>query len=63
MTLPILLGILMLAVVLVLFIGLFSMIRGGEFNRRYGNKLMVARVGLQGAAVLMLGLLFLIGKH
>jgi len=63
MTLFPILAAFLVAVVLVLFTGLFSMIRGGEFNRRYGNKLMIARVSLQGVAVLLLGLMFLIGKH
>lgn len=58
-----LLILLMLCVVGVLFTGLFSMIKGGEFNQKYGNKLMVARVSLQGAAILLLGLMFMAGKH
>jgi hypothetical protein len=43
----------MLAVLAVLFVGIFSMVRGGEFNRKYGNKLMRARVILQGVAILL----------
>ncbi|NQZ13577.1 MAG: twin transmembrane helix small protein [Alphaproteobacteria bacterium] len=34
-----------------LVIGLFAMIKGGEFNKKYGNKLMRARVTLQGVAL------------
>jgi len=41
----------MLAVVASLLIGLFAMARGGEFNARYGNKFMRARVILQGLAI------------
>ena len=37
--------------VLVLFVGLFAMARGGEFNRKYGNKLMRLRVLLQAIAI------------
>lgn len=53
---------LMLAVAAILVAGLFLMMRGGEMNRRYGNKLMVARVGLQGLVVALLGVMFLL-KH
>ena len=42
------------AVVLVLFTGIFGMMRGGEFNRKYGNKLMRLRVGLQFVAILVI---------
>lgn len=52
-----LLVLLMVAVLGVLFTGIFSMLRGGEFNRKYGNKLMVARVSLQAAAIALLFLL------
>ncbi len=41
-------------VVGVLILGMVSMVRGGEFNRKYGNKLMRARVILQGVAILLL---------
>lgn len=46
--------ILMVAVLGVLLLGLASMIKGGKFNEKYGNKLMVARVVLQGLALLVL---------
>ena len=38
---------LMGAVVVVLVTGIALMARGGEANRKYGNKLMTARVALQ----------------
>lgn len=41
----------MLAVLATLVIGVFGMARGGEFNRKYGNKLMRARVFLQAGAL------------
>jgi len=41
----------MLAVVGVLFVGLFSMAKGGEFNQKYGNKLMRWRVICQAVAI------------
>lgn len=43
----------MIAVVVVLFLGLFSMARGGEFNAKYGNRLMQLRVVFQGIAVVL----------
>ena len=49
----ILLGALMLATVVVLVTGIVLMARGGEANAKYGNKLMVARVALQGAALVV----------
>ncbi len=52
----------MLATLLVLVAGVGVMMIGGKLNARYGNKLMVARVGFQALTVLLIGLLFLIGK-
>lgn len=56
----ILLVVALLAVVAVLVTGVTVFIRGGETNRRYGNLLMNLRVGTQGVAVLLLGLLILL---
>ncbi len=42
-----------------LFAGLVSMVKGGEFNQKYGNKLMQARVYMQGLALLLFALAFL----
>lgn len=50
---------LMMATVLVLVTGIVLMARGGEANRKYGNKMMVARVALQGAALGVLVLLLM----
>ncbi len=41
----------MAAVLAVLVVGVFGMAKGGEFNRKYGNKLMQARVYLQAGAL------------
>ncbi len=41
-------------IVLTLLIGIFSMGRGGDFNRRQGHRLMRIRIGLQLAAVVLL---------
>jgi hypothetical protein len=37
-----------------LVVGLAGFFHGGEFNRKYGNKLMQARVALQAIAVFLL---------
>ncbi len=51
-TFPVLLLVgLMMATVAVLVGGIIVMAKGGETNRKYGNKMMVARVALQGAAI------------
>ncbi len=49
----ILFGLAALTTLGVLFAGLFVMARGGETNRKYGNKLMRWRVIAQGIALLM----------
>ncbi|MBT3906190.1 MAG: HIG1 domain-containing protein [Rhodospirillaceae bacterium] len=41
-------------VVLSLMIGVISMAKGGEFNAKYGNLLMRARIISQGIAVVLL---------
>ncbi len=50
---------LMLAVAGILVTGIVAMAKGGEFNRKYGNKLMQARVFCQGAALALIVLAFL----
>lgn len=37
----------------ILFFGLFSMARGGDFNKRNANKIMRMRVIMQGVAILL----------
>lgn len=39
------------ATAIILFLGLFIMVKGGETNKRYGNKLMRWRVIMQGIAL------------
>ena len=41
----------MILVLASLAVGLFSMVKGGEFNKKHGNKLMRMRVTLQGVAL------------
>ncbi|MCG8689628.1 MAG: twin transmembrane helix small protein [Minwuiales bacterium] len=52
--LPFLIGLLLLSVLAVLGTGVVAMLRGGDFNRKYGNKLMRLRVLLQFAAVILI---------
>ena len=60
----ILLVLAMAATLGVLFVGLFSMARGGEFNRRNSNKLMRWRIICQAVALAIFALLMLvIGKN
>ena len=60
LALQILLVATMVAVVAVLFTGLASFVIGGEFNRKYANKLMRLRVATQAFAVFLLLLLLLL---
>ena len=52
----------MLATFLVLIVGVSLMMKGGPLNAKYGNKLMVARVTLQGITILLIGIMLLTGK-
>ena len=52
--LPYAIFIVLFSVLLVLFIGIISMLRGGDFNKRWSNKLMRARVMLQGLAIVLI---------
>jgi len=50
---PYFIGLALLATAGVLFAGVFSMLRGGEFSKKYSNKLMRMRVAFQAAAILL----------
>ena len=52
--LPFIIITVLIAVLIVLLIGIISMLKGGEFNKRWGNKLMRARVALQGLAIILI---------
>ena len=52
--LPMLIILSLIAVLIVLGVGIIGMLRGGDFNRRYGNKLMRVRVATQGLAILLI---------
>jgi hypothetical protein len=47
----ILMGIAMAAVLGVLIVGVLGFAKGGEFNKKHGNKLMRWRIGLQAVAL------------
>lgn len=51
------------AVLTVMIFGIISMTKGGEFNKKYGNKIMQARVILQGAALALIALLLIASNH
>lgn len=53
-TFTVILFVALAAVVVVLGVGIVSMFRGGEFNARWSNRLMRARVGFQLLAVLLI---------
>ena len=57
--LPMLIILSLIAVLIVLGVGIIGMLRVGDFNRRYGNKLMRVRVATQGLAILLI-LLFVV---
>ncbi len=50
----------MVAVFLVLVTGIFTAFKGGEFNRKYGNKLMQMRVALQAVAIIIFALVLML---
>ncbi|MBL8641609.1 MAG: HIG1 domain-containing protein [Alphaproteobacteria bacterium] len=56
-------GLTLLSVVAVLFIGVLSMLKGGAFNKKYGHKLMIARVALQALAIFFLMTLWIASSH
>jgi len=52
-----------ISVVAVLLLGIASMMKGDELNKKYGNKLMIARVALQALAVFLLMSLWIASSH
>jgi hypothetical protein len=51
---PMLIVVALVAVLITLLTGVVGMLRGGQFNKQYGNKLMRLRVASQGVAVLLI---------
>ena len=56
--LPTLVIVSMLITASILVFGLITMLRGGDFNKRNGNKLMRARVIMQGVTLALVVLMF-----
>jgi len=52
----------MVATLAVLLTGVILMMKGGKLNQKYSNKLMVARVALQGMALAALALGYFLYK-
>ena len=52
----------LVATLAVLLAGIIAMLRGGDFNAKYGNKLMRARVAMQALAVALMLSLYLINR-
>ncbi len=50
-------------VVAILFVGVFSLFKGGEFGRNWSNKLMQMRVAAQFIAILVLLAAFWWSRH
>jgi hypothetical protein len=47
---------------LILIIGVIAMAKGGKFNEKYSNKLMVARVAFQAIVILLVVVVFWLMK-
>jgi hypothetical protein len=56
--LHILLGVVLVAIVLTLGLGFYSLFRGGQFGRTWSNRLMRLRVALQFTAIMVLAAAF-----
>lgn len=54
---------LMLITLFVLIAGIFLMAKGGNLNKKYGNKLMVARVTFQALTIIFIGILYVFYKN
>ena len=50
----------MLATLGVLFFGIITMARGGDFNLKYGNRIMRARIVLQALALLIFAIIMVL---
>ena len=60
---PYLIGAAMAATLVVLLVGVVAMLRGGSFNRRYGNKLMRMRILMQAIAVALFAVFALLMRN
>jgi hypothetical protein len=53
----------LIVVFAILLTGVFAMARGGEFNRKYGNKLMRLRIVAQLLAIGLIVLFVYVSRH
>jgi hypothetical protein len=53
----------LLAVVVTLAMGFYALFRGGEFGRKWSNKLMRMRVGFQLIAIIVLAVVVTLAQH
>ncbi len=60
-TIPVIIA--LIATVFVLFAGIVSMARGGEFDRQHSVQLMFARVWVQGATIILIIAAVLYAAH
>ncbi|MBN9542746.1 MAG: twin transmembrane helix small protein [Alphaproteobacteria bacterium] len=60
--LPLVLFVAMLLTLIALIAGIVLMARGGKINQKYSNKLMTMRVVLQGLAIAIVAIIFLVAK-
>ncbi len=51
------------ATLAVLLAGVVTMAKGGAFDRKWGNKLMRARIAMQALAVMLMFALFLLNRN
>ena len=54
--------ILVITSLLIVLAGTIIMVKGGKVNRKYSNKLMIARIVCQAGAILLLVILFMATK-
>jgi hypothetical protein len=59
----ILLAITLVAVATTLGVGVYALLRGGEFGRTWSNRLMRLRVALQFTAIMVLAAVFWLTQH
>jgi hypothetical protein len=51
-TIPVMIA--LVATVVVLFFGMYSMVKGGDYDRQHSVQLMVTRVSLQALAIILI---------
>ena len=59
----VLIGIALLATLGILMTGVIGMAKGGDFNKKYGNRLMQMRVAAQFTAIVLILLFVLVASN